>query len=479
MVSRGREPRAAVRVRRAPICPSALPSAVRRLALLAALLAAPAAHAQVPTDSTNVPVPTPETVPAPEAVPTPPPADDPEANEPDAGDPGTIDDGTGEARGQLKIRPRLAPSALYATNRGFGIGGGVAVDNLTWRGSLGALDVRVQQFALGATASLFTGDPLDTRLYAGLITSASATTRRQFFGTGPFTSGNRALFLPHDEVSAEALVGVSPFGTTVLRVQPSVRYVLDRSAGVRADGPAQLASLTPASQAAVAPVLARTLEGVSVGVEVATDFRDWAPYPKTGVFAAVEARRFAGIGGQELTFNRYSMQSVGYLPLDGRTVLIASFTGVVTRQGDADGDGAPDAVPYYYLPTLDDRVAVAYRQERLTARDVLAVGLGVRVPVADFIGVYGIDALVVGYLGNAYDNVFEQFSPRVTFRQDPRASESGRAALRPALGLGLGVVNLDKERVVLGALIGVGAGGITVATLRAAYNLRDSRPLFR
>lgn len=455
---------------------------MRRLALLAVLLAAPTALAQVPTDTTSVPadtlsvpVPTPEPATPPET----PAAPDPEANEPDAGDPGSIDDGTSEDTGRVRIRPRLAPSALYSSNRGFGIGGGVAVDNLTWRGSLGALDVRVQQFALGATASLYTGDPLDTRVYAGLVTSASTTTRRLFFGVGPFTSGNQPLFLPHDEVSAEALVGVSPFGTTVLRVQPSVRYVLDRTAGVRADGPAQLASLAPASQAAVAPVLARTLEGVSVGVEVATDLRDWAPYPKTGVFAAVEARRFAGIGGQELTFNRYSMQSVGYLPLDGRTALIASFIGVVTRQGDGDGDGLADPIPYFYLPTLDDRVAVAYRQDRLTARDVLAVGLGLRVPVADFIGVYGVDALIVGYLGNAYDDVFEQFSPRVTFRQDPLAGTSGRAALRPALGLGLGVVNLDKERVVLGALIGVGAGGITVATLRAAYNLRDSRPLFR
>lgn len=455
---------------------------MRRLALLAAcLLAAPAALAQVPTDTTSVPpdvpVPTPETVPAPE--PAPPAAPDPEANEPDAGDPGSINDGTSEAIGRVQIRPRLAPSALYSTNRGFGIGGGVAVDNLTWRGSLGALDVRVQQFALGATASLFTSDPLDTRLYAGLVTSASTTTRRLFFGTGPFTSGNRPLFLPHDEVDVEAIVGVSPFGTTVLRVQPSVRYVLDRTAGVRADGPAQLASLVPASQAAVVPTLGRTLEGVSVGVEVATDLRDWAAYPKSGVFAAVEARRFAGIGGQELTFTRTSLQSVGYLPLDGRTALIASFTGVLTRQGDADGDGLADPIPYFYLPTLDDRVAVAYRQDRLTARDVLAVGLGLRIPVADFIGVYGVDALVVGYLGNAYDDVFRQFSPRVTLRQDPLSGADGRASLRPALGLGLGVVNLDKERVVLGALIGVGAGGITVATLRAAYNLRDSRPLFR
>jgi hypothetical protein len=32
---------------------------------------------------------------------------------------------------------------------------------------------------------------------------------------------------------------------------------------------------------------------------------------------------------------------------------------------------------------------------------------------------------------------------------------------------------------VLGALVGVGAGGVSLAAIRVAYDLRDSRPLFR
>lgn len=438
---------------------------MRRLVFLLLLAASPAALAQVPADTSQT-------------VPPEPAGPDPEANEPDAGDPGAIRDGVAET-GQIQFRPRLAPSALYSSNRGFGLGGGVAADNLGWRGSRSTLDLRVQQHFLGAGVSVATSDLYARPVYGLLSAEASTTNRRQFYGVGPFVSGSRPLQLVHSDLSVDARVGVYPFGNTALLVQPGVRYVVDRTSSVRDGSPAGLGDLTPESRAAVEPVVDAVRRGVSAGVEVAVDFRDWPAYPRSGSLVAVEARRFAALDASDLRFNRYSLQSVHYLTLRGRTALIGSVTGIVTRQDDGDGDGTPDPLPYYYLPTLDDRVAVAYKQDRLTARDVFAVSLGVRVPVRDFIGVYGIDALVVGYLGNAYDDVVNQFSPRVSFSQDSRPDDAGRAPLLPALGLGLGVVNLDKERVVLGALVGVGAGGITLATLRVAYNLRDSRPLFR
>ncbi len=439
---------------------------MRRLALLLLLAAGPAALAQVPTDTSQT-------------VPPAPAGPDPEANEPDAGDPGAIRDGSVVDVGQIRVRPRLSPSALYSSNRGFGIGGGVAADNLGWRGSRSAVDLRVQQHFLGAGVSVATSDPYDRIVYGIVSAEASTTDRRQFYGVGPFVSGSLPLQFVHSDFSVDARAGVYPFGTTALLVQPGVRYVVDRTSSLRDDSPAGLGDLTPESRASVEPVLDVVRRGVSAGVEVAVDFRDWPGYPHSGSLVAVEARRFGALDDSDLRFNRYSLQTVSYVPIRGRTALIASVTGIVTRQDDRDGDGTPDPLPYYYLPTLDDRVAVAYKQDRLTARDVFAVSLGVRVPIRDFIGVYGIDALVVGYLGNAYDDVVDQFSPRVSFSQNSRPDADGRAPLLPALGLGLGVVNLDKERVVLGALVGVGAGGITLATLRVAYNLRDSRPLFR
>ena len=437
---------------------------MRRLAVLLSLLAATAAHAQVPADSSQTP--------APETPARP----DPEANEPDAGDPGSINDGTAVDDGGLNVRPRLAPSALYSSNLGIGFGAGVAVDNVGWRGTELGADVRVQHRALGAGATFATADPYAARVFGLVSASATTTSRRLFFGVGPF-SGARALALPHNEVDAEIRAGVYPLGSTALLVQPGVRFLLDRSGEVRGDSPASLGQLDAASRAAVEPVIGETRTGLSAGVDLTADFRDWPAYPRSGVVVSAEARRFFGLDARALRFTRTAVQSTAYTPIYGRTVLFGSVVGVVTRQGDADGDGAADPIPYYYLPTLDERAAVAYRQDRLTGRDLFALSAGVRAPLYDFLGVYGIDAVVVGYLGNVYDDIFEQFSPAVTFGRETAAGR--RAALRPALGLGLGVVNLDKERVVLGALVGIGAGGITVASLQIAYNLRDSRPLFR
>ena len=383
----------------------------------------------------------------------------------------------------VRVFPRLAPSALYSPNRGFGIGGGVGVANLVGSGSLFTADVALQQRAQGVAAALYTGDPFDAPVYGFFSASASTTQRRRYYGLGPFTDGDDELYLNHDEGQVEARAGVYPLGHSGLLVQPSVRLLYDRLNGVDDDSPRSLAVFdTPAEQPsreAVASVIDRDRYGLSVGVEVASDLRDWRAYPRRGAFASVEARRFVALDGSDLAYNRLAVSTIGYLPLRGRTTVIGRLNVVLTRGNDADGDGVEDTIPFYYLPTLDDRLAVAFQQDRLVGRDAAVGALGLRLPVVDFLGAYSIDALVMGFLGNVYDSLPDQFSPGVSFNVETAPGEDGRAPLRPALGLGLGLVNLDKERVVLGGLIGVGAGGVTLATLRIAYDLRDARPLFR
>lgn len=385
------------------------------------------------------------------------------------------DDGPG-----VTFRPRLAPSALYSNNYGFGIGGGVGIRNLGWDGSDIVVDVRLQQRLQSAGVTVFTDDPYESDLYGLVRVGGSTTNRRRYFGLGPYTVAENEIFLLHDAAQAEARLGAYPLGSTALLLQPSVRFLYDHSGGVNegaSDG--SLAVLDEASREAVQIAEDRDRYGLSVGLEVATDLRDWRSYPRSGSFFTVEARRFYALDESDLRFNRYSATAIGYLPIRGRTTLIARGVGILTRSDDADGDGLSDSIPFYYLPTLDDRVATAFREDRLTGRDVAAVGLGIRAPVYDFLGVYGIDALVMGFLGNAYDDVFSQFEPRISFSEQALPGPDGQAPLRPSIGLGLGVVNLDKERVVIGGLLGIGPGGVTLATLQVAYDLRDARPLFR
>ncbi len=385
------------------------------------------------------------------------------------------DDGPG-----IQFRPRVAPSALYSTSKGIGIGGGVGIRNVGWTGSDLVVDVRLQQRAQGADVTFFTGDPYDELVHGLFNVGGSTTQRRRYYGLGPYTLTNNQINLYHDAAQAEARLGVYPLGTTVLLVQPGLRFLYDRSGGINEDATTgDFGELDPASQQAVTIAQGDPRRALSLGIEVATDLRDWPAYPRSGSFFTAEARHQIALGDHELTLDRYAASAIGYLPIRGRKTILFRGIGVITRSADLDDDGEGDDIPFYYLPTLDDRVAAPFKQERLTGRDILAVGAGFRVPVVDFIGVYGIDALVMGYVGNAYDNVFEQFKLGVSFSESSQPEPGGGALLRPALGLGLGVVNLDKERVVVGGLLGVGPGGITLATLRIAYDLRDSRPLFR
>ena len=383
----------------------------------------------------------------------------------------------GDSGRSVVVRPRLAPSAIYSQSRGFGIAGGVAVDNLITDGTELALDLRLSQRFQGVALSAFSADRYSAPVYGFASVEASTTSRRRFFGIGPYTDDQNKLFLDYTSLDAEARVGAYPLGHTGLFLQPGARFLLDYLRELEEDQGISIDTLRlsdPASLASVEAddVLDNTRYGVSVGLEIASDLRDWRAYPRRGTFVSVEGRRFFALDGSGLQYDRLAVSTLGYLPIRGRTALIGRSNLVLTRSDNND------PIPFYYLPVLDTRLLTAYSSDRFVGRDVLAVGGGVRVPIADFIGVYGIDAVVMGYLGNVYDNVFEQFEPGLTFDQGAIPRDGG-VPLRPALGIGVGIVNLDKERVVLGGLLGISPGRISVASLRIAYDLRDARPLFR
>ena len=111
---------------------------------------------------------------------------------------------------------------------------------------------------------------------------------------------------------------------------------------------------------------------------------------------------------------------------------------------------------------------------------MLAVGAGVRErPVVNFFGLYGIDLSVTGFLGNTYRDVLDQFSPSVSFDASPEVGADGRAPLLPAVALGVRLVDLRRDRVSAGIQLGVAPGGLTVAGVQLAYDLRVARPTFR
>ena len=371
----------------------------------------------------------------------------------------------------VEVSPVFPLGALYSGTYGVGLGAGVRVENVGWEGSSARATAFGSIYGYGADVVLATGDPYARPVYGLLHAEASRATRRRYFGVGPGSVREDRVDLDHRSASVDARVGVYPFKTTALLVQPSARLRIDRLDAPTPETDAGLGQLSGGSQAAARALVGETRVGVSLGVEIASDRLDWHDYPSSGTYASLEARRFRSVDGTELAFSSGTAQVSAYLPLGRRTVLMGHAAGAVTRPAG----GA--LLPFPYLATLDNDLLLAYQTDRFRGRDALALALGLRVPITQFYGVVGIDADVTGTLGNVYNDVVRQLDPSVTF--DTTVDTEGGIPFRPAASVGLHVVNLDARSVYIGGRVGVSPEGAAVALVALRADIRDLVPIFR
>jgi len=377
-------------------------------------------------------------------------------------------------RDPIEIRPRFYPTALYSASRGFGIAGGVAVENLGWNGSRTTLDARLSQRYQSAALTLYSGNPYTRPLYAGVGAAVRTTTRRRFYGLGPRADRDDRLYLDYTSAEAEARVGWYPLGHTGLLLQPTARLLWDRLDAVTGGLDSARAVLDPVSAENLAGLRGDDRYGVSLGLALSSDTRDRLALATRGVLAQVEARRFFALDGSALRFNQVFGSVYGFAPLDrrGSFALVGRAVAGITR---ADDDAR---LPFFYLPTLDDALLSAYPGDRFLGRDLFAVGGGLRFPVWRGFGLLEVNGLVMAMLGSAYDDIGEEFSLRVSFDEDVDPAEA-TVPLRPALAVGGALVHLDRGRVAAGGIVGIGPEGIMTTSLTLVYDLREARALFR
>ncbi len=431
----------------------------RRLVALAAfLLAAHAAAAQTPADSlaadsASVPVVVEQAAEAATAV-----ADEIEG---------------------LKIRPILNTGALYSGSRGFGIGGGVAVSNLALRGDHSQVEARVTQHLQGIFGSYQTGTPERSPLYALVGASFVTSPHFPFVGRSPQSDPNGQLYLDRTEAEVEGRIAWQPAGVGGPLVQPFVRYRTDRLRGssVRTQATADL--VTAADRAAIDALTGQTRTGVYVGLGLQNDARDNEARPTRGTYAQVSASRFFSTDGSGLQFTHG--EALGYafrpapflLPFQTeRGSVFVRVSGTVTRPNSSD------ALPIFYLPVLNRDLFVGWPEKSFTGRDALSVGVGARSVLVPHLSAFRVEGLLVGMLGAAYDDVFSQFSPRVSRVSAPVAA-GANVPLRPSLGIGVNLHYRDKERPLVGGLIGIGPGGITTTEFRLVIGLDRYLPSLR
>ena len=378
-----------------------------------------------------------------------------------------------------RVRPVFSPSTLYSPSKGVGIGGGVAVDGLLSRDDHVQVEARLAQRLQGVFAEYVTADPDRHRLFGLLGGAAWTTTRTRFVGHGPHSPADAELFLDRASAEAEARLGWAPGRAGRVLIEPLVRLRYDRLRGYEETQPGELVQIAPRDLERLNALRGEDRVGAEVGLIAVLDTRNIPTMPSRGVYAQAEVARFQALDASELGFTRVQALAYAFRPallrlpfIPERGALFVRLNGVVTRQG-----GEPP-LPWVYLPNLDGDLLVGYPRSDFVGRDALSVSVGARGVIGEAIGAFLVEGVATAIVGAAYDDVFAEFTPRVRFSQG-RPAVGEAVPLRPSLGVGLNLRFIDRERPLLGALVGVGPGGISLASLRLVYGLGDYRPRLR
>lgn len=380
----------------------------------------------------------------------------------------TTDDASGEG---IKLGFRIIPSGFYSPTKGFGVGGGIALDNLIAPGTELVVTAQPMQRFGRYRASFFTSDPYEAPLYAAVTGEYVTDQVYRFFGLGPRTSGNDNVFVDIEQAEASFRVGWYPLGP--LLVQPvarlthtSVHSFRDRDSGafLRLDAP---------SQRTLFQSVGTPTTGVSYGLEVAYDTRNRPHYSSKGLLFLVTGRRYDGLGDNAFRYYAGSASLYGFVPLPARRHVLFGRA-IVSLTRPIGGD----VLPFYALSILDDDLLDGYDSSRFHGNDLAAFTLGYRFPVLTLFDWFAFDGHVTVGAANAYDDVFEQFAPGVTFGTD-LADEGERVRLRPAASLGLQFVNIEDHRVLIGGQIGLSPERIKVGSVKLVFEIRDRYPRIR
>ena len=380
----------------------------------------------------------------------------------------------------LRVRPIFSVGALYSGSRGVGIGGGVAVSSLARPGDHLQIEGRVSQRVLGVFGSYQTGEPERVPLFVLVGGSVLTSSRFPYAGTGPRANPDGQLFLDRFEAEAEARVAWQPWGVGGPLVQPFAQVRTDRlrDFSERRDGSQAFVSADDLAEL-------NTLRGqdrsiLTLGAGFQTDARDNEARPTRGGYLQTTAARAFSIDGSGVRYNRADLTGYLFRPAPFRLpfqpergAIFLRVAAAVTRE-----DVGQLGLPLFYLPVLDRDLLIGWPARYFVGRDALSVGVGARGVVLRNLMAFRVEGTVLGMIGAAYDDVFTEFTPRVSTSTLPVGADEG-IPLKPSIGFGVNLHYRDRERPLVGALLGIGPEGITMTSFRLVIGIDRYQPAVR
>jgi hypothetical protein len=369
---------------------------------------------------------------------------------------------------------RVYPLAVWGPRAGFGGGAGLVVHNPVGTGTQALVTVAPARHDQSGTVTLATtGDVGTARRFALLDARIRHTDRQWFYGLGPASSDETRATLDLWSWNVRLRSGLR-FWDRRLLVQPHVRVTQFRSGGVegRTASPAPDLSDHLADLSGPGGVVADALTGIVVGTDAAVDTRDRASAPVRGLLVQGSAERFTGFDAGDPTFDRFSGEIGGWIPLGGRHRITLLASAHLTRQRSGS------VVPFFLRSSLDGRRIPGYARDRFVDNDRFAAGALYRFPLYEYGNVFAIEGHAGVHAGSVYRNLFDQFDLSVSFDESPvsrdRASEP--VPLRPAVSAGIRAGPLFRDQSFLDLAVGVspeGVSGVRVTFIQPLTPLRQ------
>ncbi len=375
---------------------------------------------------------------------------------------------------------KFYPEALWSSSAGIGVGVGLEFENLIHPGSELLLTAEPAWHRGLYSASFFTADPYEAPAYGMLGVFYRDDGAYYFFGLGPGSSKDNRVAVEFRALETEARVGLYALDHRLL-IQPNVRYHRLDTNDFRDKDPRAFEQMDPESRRMLLFLKGNmdtgfgerweTLDGFSLGMDLAYDRRDDPKLTRKGVLLTLTGRYFVSRQPSDIQFGVYGLGVYGFVPLSARGDVLALRALAMTTDDRSDFP-----LPFYLLPTLGKSLVTAFSSNRFVGDDLLLLTAEYRRPLFNGFNVMGMEGVVGVSAGNVYDNFFDQFELGLSFDRD-MAPGQVRYALRPAVEMGVRLLKFDE--VFLTAMLGYSAEGIGLNLTKFIHPLQSRRPKVR
>lgn len=362
---------------------------------------------------------------------------------------------------------RVYPGAFWSSTMGVGLGIGYAFSGITG-GSSSLLLVAKPSMRRGIyEASYFSRYPYRGRPYFGASVYYEDNGRTRYYGLGPFTSARQRVFVEDRFFEARFTAG-QYFRRRHLLIQPVAELTYAVVDSFQDDHENAFARQSLAAQERLLWSEETRPEEVYAAFGVEAGWYFVRRPVRAGSSVQATLVRVGSLTNRDPGFWRASTVLLVDEPLGARRFLarVAFETLLDTH----------DRIPYYMLPKMGGRLLPGYARDRFRANTTLAANAGLIQPLFGLTGVAGADLVVLVGLGNVYDDLSEQFTPRVSFARDLSREQS--AALRPSAAAGFRLFAGERPLEVT-VLVGMSPERTSLLTFRLHRDIRFRQGLLR